>query len=98
MDRNEQDILATKRLELESSLSDRKVTLADTKIVKSYIEDLRALLDSGEMTERRAFIASFVKSATIKREEAHIEYTIPIPKGEVNMKNTVLPTVHYGGR
>ncbi|MFC1933226.1 hypothetical protein ACFLXU_06360 [Chloroflexota bacterium] len=38
--------------ELENLLSDRKVELADMETVKSYVEDLRNLLEDSSLAER----------------------------------------------
>jgi len=54
--RDRQEKLLTRRCEIEIAMSDRKVELADMKLVKSYISDLTHTLDEGLLTDRRAFI------------------------------------------
>ena len=57
------EISRIKRLEVV--MSDRKVELADLKTVKAYVNDLRDTLDDGPLSDRRAFICSFVKEIIV---------------------------------
>jgi len=58
-------------------MSDKKVELADMKMVKSYVNDLRNTLDEGPLTDRRAFIRSFVKEIAVTQQEIQLNYTLP---------------------
>jgi len=62
---------------LEVAMSDKKVELADMKMVKSYVNDLRNTLDEGPLTDRRAFIRSFVKEIAVTQQEIQLNYTLP---------------------
>ncbi len=85
--------------EIEIAMSDRKVELADMKLVKSYISDLRHTLDEGLLTDRRAFIRSFVKEIAVSHAEIRLVYTLPLlPDGLTEESVRVLPIVRYGGR
>ncbi len=96
--RNRQEQLISRRCELEICLSDRKAMVADIKMIKSYVNDLKGILTEGEITERKAFIKSFVNSIIVKKEEAVLNYSVPIPPdGLTENKIGVLPIVHYGG-
>ncbi len=78
---------------------DRKVELADLKTVKGYVNDLRDTLDDGPLSDRRAFIRSFVKEIIVTQQEIQLNYTLPLlPDGLIEEKVGVLPTVQYGGR
>jgi site-specific DNA recombinase len=97
--KNRRDLLHSKRWELEWQLKDRKVELADSNIVKRYVEDLRNLLTDSKFSEKRAFIRSFVKEVNVQDKKATLTYTIPMPpKGITSEEIQVLPIVHYGGR
>lgn len=45
-------------------------------MVRSYVEDLRNLLNSSSPPERRAFIRSFVKEVNITGDEVSLTYTM----------------------
>ncbi len=67
--------------------------------VKSYVEDLRNLLEDSPLIERKSFIKSFVKEIRVTGNEAVLTYTIPILPEKVTIeKEGVLPIVQYGGR
>jgi hypothetical protein len=90
--------LHTKRIEIESQMLDRKVELADLEMIPHYVDDLHNLLKQGSLTERRAFIRSFVKEVRVTGNEAVLSYSTPIlPEKVVIEKEGVLPTVQYGG-
>jgi len=59
--RQRQEQLNAARLEPENLLPDRRVELADMETVKSYVEDLRNLLEDSSLAERKSFIKSFVR-------------------------------------
>jgi len=97
--RTRQEQLQDRKIEIENMLSDRRVELADLKVVRHHVNDLRNLLSESPLTERRAFIRSFVKEVKVTGDEALLTYTVPLsPEGITNEKAGVLPTVQYGGR
>ena len=80
-------------------MSDRKVELADLKTVKGYVNDLRDTLDGGSLSDRRAFIRSFVKEIAVSQQEIRLSYTLPLlPDGLTEEKVGVLHIVRYCGR
>ena len=80
-------------------MSDKRVELADLKTVKSYANDLRDTLDDGSLSDRRAFIRSFVQEITVTKHEIQLKYTLPLlPDGLTEERMGVLPIVRYGGR
>ena len=80
-------------------MSDKRVELADLKTVKGYVNDLRDTLDDGSLSDRRAFIRSFVKEIAVSQQEIRLSYTLPLlPDGLTEEKVGVLPIVRYGGR
>ena len=96
--RHQEDQLQAARLEIEEVLAERKTQLADEKLVRNYVEDLREVLTNSPLPEQRAFIRSFVKEVEVTGKEALLTYTIPLPP-EWSLQETaaVLDTVHYGG-
>jgi hypothetical protein len=97
--RDQHDRLLARKTELETILSQRKIELANPEIVKAYVEDLRQLIESSELSERKAFIKSFVKEIKVIGNEGRIRYTFPIPPDNHEEEGLgVLPTVRYGGR
>ncbi|HEX7364463.1 MAG TPA: hypothetical protein VF366_04785 [Dehalococcoidia bacterium] len=97
--RRRQVQLLSARAELEQKLSDRRVYLADMETVTRYVQDLRNLLDESSLMERKSFIKSFIKEATVTGAEVSLMYTMPIaPRKITSDELAVLPIVHYGGR
>lgn len=97
--RSRQERLLARRRELEIAMSDRKVELADLKTVKGYVNDLRDTLDDGSLSDRRAFIRSFVEEITVTKHEIQLKYTLPLLlDGLTEERMGVLPIVRYGGR
>ena len=68
-------------------LSQRRAHLDDVKTISAYAKDMKDFLQESELTERRAFIESFVKEIIVIPGDALIRYTIPIsqstPKTEL---------------
>ncbi len=97
--RHREDQLQAARLELEGLLSERRIQLADEKMVRSYVENLRDLLTNSSIAEQKAFIRSFVKEVRVTSKEVVLTYTIPLqPEGPLQETATVLDTVHSGER
>jgi len=97
--RTQQEQLHARRIELENMISDRVVELADLETISGYVDDLHKLLKEGSLTERRAFIWSFVREVRVTSDEAVLSYSTPILPEKVTIeKSEVLPTVQYSGR
>lgn len=97
--RGRQKKLQARKVQIESLLSDRRVELASPQIVSRYVGDLRDLLANSSLTERRAFIKSFVKEVKVTGDEVLLTYTMPLPPKETSEEKVgVLSTVQYGGR
>ncbi len=91
------------RAEARAPLSQSREVLTIT----AYAQDLRLFLNESELTERRAFIESFVKEVVVMPDNAVVRYTIPMPDDspipgrdaeEMALNGSVLSTVKYGGR
>ena len=59
-------------------LSERRAHLDDVKTISAYAKDMRDFLNESELTERRAFIESFVKEIIVMPGDSLMRYTIPI--------------------
>ena len=59
-------------------LSERRAYLDDVNTIAAYAKDMKDFLEESELTERRAFIESFVKEIIVIPGDALIRYTIPI--------------------
>ena len=70
----------------------------DINIVKSYTRDLKSLLEESDITERKAFLRSFIRRIEIDKDKVMVHYHLPLPNNE-NRKaaEEVLPIVTLGG-
>ena len=59
-------------------LSRRRAYLDDVNTIAAYAKEMKNFLQESELTERRAFIESFVKEIMAIPGDALIRYTIPI--------------------
>ena len=87
-------------------LSERRAHVDDVKPISAYAKDMRDFLNDSELTERRAFIESFVKEIVVMPGDALMRYTVPMPDDslipgrateKVSLNGSVLSTVHDGG-
>jgi len=76
--RKHQEQLQATKWKLETALSDKKVELADKETISEYVLDLRSLLSKGSLTERKAFIKSFVKEVQVTGKQVILSYSIPV--------------------
>ena len=58
--------------------SSRSAVLDDVNTIAAYAQDMSELLNESELTERRAFIETFVKEIAVMPGDALLRYTIPI--------------------
>ena len=99
--RERQERLEASAEEARAMLSQRRVILDDVETITAYAHDLSVFL-----TERRAFIESFVKEIIVMPGNAVVRYSIPMPDDspipgrdaeEVVLHGSVLSTVKLGG-
>ena len=74
--------------------------------IAAYAQDMSEFLKESELTERRAFIETFVKEIVVMPGDALLRYTIPMPDDspipgrnaeEMALNGSVLSTVKNGG-
>ena len=98
------------RLEDEASaaraiLTRRRSVLDDVNTIEAYAKEMRDFLTQSELTERKAFIRSFVKEIVVIPGDALIRYTVPMPNDslipgktieKMTLNDPVLVSVHQG--
>ena len=62
-----------------ATLSQRTAVLDDEETIAAYAQDMKQFLRESEMTERRAFVETFVKETVVMPGNARMRYTIPMP-------------------
>ena len=104
--RERQERLEASAQEARAMLSQRREVLDDVETITAYAQDLSVFLKESELTERRAFIESFVKEIVVQPGNALLRYSIPMPEDspigerdaeEVALHTPVLSTVKSGG-
>ena len=76
--RERQERLEATAQEARAILSQRREVLDDVETITAYALDMSMFLNESELTERRAFIESFVKEIVVMPDNAVVRYTIPI--------------------
>ena len=66
--------------EVEAMVAARRVTLDNLETITAFAGDMSSFLNEAELTERRAFIHSFVKEISVGPGKATIRYNIPMPE------------------
>ena len=98
------------RLEDEASaaraiLTQRRSVLDDVTTIEAYAKEMRDFLTQSELTERKAFIRSFVKEIVVIPGDALIRYIVPMPNDslipektieKMTLNDPVLVSVHQG--
>ena len=104
--RERQEKLETTAEEARAMLSQPREVLDDVETITAYALDMNMFLNESELTERRAFIESFVKEIVVMPDSALIRYTIPMPDDSpipgrdaeaMALNGSVLSTVKFGG-
>ena len=104
--RDRQGRLEDLAVEARAILSQRRANLDDVETIAAYAQDMSEFLKESELTERRAFIETFVKEIVVMPGDALLRYTIPMPDDsripgrnaeEMPLDGSVLSTVKIGG-
>ena len=77
--RNSQERLEGEAADARAILSQRRAVLDDVETIVAYTQDMSEFLKESELTERRAFIETFVKEIVVMPGDALLRYTIPMP-------------------
>ena len=104
--RERQDRLECSAEEARAALAQRRKVLDDVNAVAAYAREMKDFLEESELTERRAFIETFVKEILVVPGDALMRYTVPMPNDslapgkatdKVALPDAVLSTVQVGG-
>ena len=60
-------------------LAQCRAVLDDVKTITAYAQDMSKFLQKSELTERRAFIETFVKEIEVMPDNAVVRYAVPMP-------------------
>ncbi len=105
--RERQQRLEASAEEARAILSQRREVLDDVNTITAYAQDLSEFLNESELTERRAFIETFVKEIVVMPGNALMRYSVPMPDDslipgrvaeKVALNGSVLSIVKFGGR
>ena len=77
--RERQRRLEASAAEARAILSQRREILDDVETIAAYAQDMSEFLRDSELTERRAFIETFVKEIVVMPGKAVVRYTVPMP-------------------
>ena len=76
--RDRQERLEYSAEQARAALAQRRKVLDDVNTIAAYAKDMRDFLNESELTERRAFIKSFVKEIVVMPDDALVRYTKPL--------------------
>ena len=93
-----QDELNKNRVLVEAETAAHGAQPVNEALVRAYAEDLRTVLEEADITERKAFLRSFVKRVEVDKERVTVHYTLPLPlDGKSFEQAEVLSIGNYGG-
>ena len=104
--RERQEWLEYSAEQARAVLAQRRKVLDDVNTISAYAKDMKDFLNESELTERRAFIKSFVKEIVVVPGDALLRYTVPMPDDslipgraaeQMAIPGSVLSTMHDGG-
>ena len=78
--RERQEKLEASAEEARALLAERRQYLDSADTIAAYALDMSSFLHESELTERRAFVESFVKEIVVMPDNAVVRYTIPMPE------------------
>ena len=76
--RERQERLEDAATDARAILSQRRAVLDDVNTIAAYAQDMSEFLNESGLTERRAFIETFVKEIVVTPGDALLRYTIPM--------------------
>ena len=104
--RERQERLEGSAEEARAALAQRRKVLDDVETIAAYASEMKDFLEESELTERRAFIETFVKEILVVPGDALMRYSVPMPDDSlisgkatetVSLPDSVLSTVQFGG-
>ena len=104
--RERQERLEAAEAQARAGLTQRRKALDQVETITAYAQDMSRFLKKSGLTERRAFIESFVKEIVVLPDNALMRYTVPMPEDslapgknveDMALNGSVLATVPVGG-
>ena len=104
--RERQERLEYSAEQARAALAQRRKVPDDVNTIAAYAKDMRDFLKESDLTERRAFIKSFVKEIVVMPGDTLLRYTVPMPDDslipgraaeKVALNGSVLSTLSGGG-
>ncbi len=104
--RDKQERLEEEAADARAILSQRSAALDNVEPIAAYAQEMSEFLMGSQLTERRAFIETFVKEIVVVPGDALMRYTIPMPEDsrvpggiteKMALDGSVLSTVKNGG-
>ncbi len=101
--RDRQELLEDEASAARAILTQRRSVLNHVDTVDAYAKEMRDFLKHSELTERKAFIQSFVKEIVVIPDDALLRYTVPMPSDslipgkaveKMALNDSVLVSVH----
>jgi site-specific DNA recombinase len=77
--RAKQDELQKARVIVEAEMTLQGYQQVNIDIVRSYAMVLRNLLDESEVTQRKAFLRSFMNKIVVEKVKVRLYYNLPVP-------------------
>ena len=102
-----QESLEDQAADARAILSERKAVLDDSDMIATHAQDMSDYLKKSGLTERKAFIETFVKEIVVTPGNALMRYTIPMPvdshvpgqeSEDMALPGSVLSSLKNGGR
>ena len=96
--RSKQDELGKARFVAEAEMSMQGYKQLNINTVRSYVMDLRRLLDESDIVQRKAFLRSFIKKIVVDKDIVKLYYSVPVPPDGKRVETIgVLPIDTLGG-
>ena len=62
----------------EEGLRHHTVQMADARVVRVYVKDLRGFVENSGIVERKAFLKSFLERLEVEPSQVTVTYTTPV--------------------
>jgi site-specific DNA recombinase len=96
--RARQDELSKARIQFEAEQILQSGEHLDVAKVKSYVQDLRSLLENADLVQSKSFLRSFIRRIEVNDRQVVLHYSLPLPSKYGRKESVeVLPIVTPGG-
>ena len=88
---SDRSVLRTRQRRPGPSSHSAGAVLDDVETIAAYAQDMSEFLTERELTERRAFIETFVKEIVVTPGDVLLRYTIPMPDDSCQGRREIRP-------